>query len=192
MDYYVVLHQLSPEADRLEVLRLLRVLLKCSPADAKAKLQSLPLYLDFTLESELAEHIYKELEAAGVVVSAFFGGPVRSNSELIRRRENVPYGFWRGVEPYPLVMLPSPIPSFVRSVTMKNFDPHKTDLHLRVYITRQINEMERVHFEESALTKYVEYLSSAGVKGLQISCEFIEGEPPREDDEREIWKCQLR
>jgi hypothetical protein len=186
-DYYVVLHDLA-DADHLAVLKLLRVLLKCGPAEAKAKLLLLPLYLDFTWEAELAEETYKKLEATGAVVSAFFGGPVRSNSELIRRRKNVPYGFWRGVETDPLVTPTTSVASFVSSVTMKGFEPHKNDLRLRVYVDRAINERDRLHFEESSLERYKEYLSSAGVKGLQIMCEFIEVERPRDSDEEEIWR----
>ena len=186
-DYYVVLHELSADADRLAILQLLRVLLKCGPAEAKAKLNALPLYLDFTWEAELAEETYKQLEAAGAVVSAFFGGPVRSNSELIRRRKNIPYGFWRGVEPDPLMTNARALPSFVSSVTMKGFEPHKDELRLRVYVDRSINERDKLNFEESSLAKYQTFLSSAGVKGLEIRCEFIDEERGRDSDEVEIW-----
>src|SRR5215831_1858393 len=187
-EYYVVLHEVPPDAKRLELLKLLRLLLPCSPGEAKKRLESLPIYFDYTLEGELAEEAYLRLEAEGAVVSGYFGGPVRSNSEFIRRRENVRFGFWRGVEADPLSMPTLAMPSFVGSVTIKNFDPRKNDLLLRIYVNRPVNEADSFHFDESALEGYKAYLSLAGVKGLRIRCEFVETERPTDGDEQEIWK----
>jgi transcription initiation factor TFIIIB Brf1 subunit/transcription initiation factor TFIIB len=189
--YYVEFHEFEKGSNRIPVVTTLRDVLQCSLYEAKKYLDSLPIRFDVSNQYE-AQEIYNKFVAKDVIVSARTSYYViESNSEIIRRRENVPIVLERIIntfqtsDGYTQEWL---IPNYVNLITTKkDFNPNQNEVEMSIYVNKAVDGRDKSRFMVDILIKYIEFLTEAGILGLQLKCKFVEGDESDLNYERELW-----
>jgi transcription initiation factor TFIIIB Brf1 subunit/transcription initiation factor TFIIB len=135
----------------------LRDVLQCSLYEAKKYLDSLPVRFDVSNQYE-AQDIYNKFVAKDVIVSARTSYYViESNSEIIRRRENVPIVLERIInafqtsDGYTQEWL---IPNYVNLITTKkDFNPNQNEVEMSIYVNKAVDGRDKSRFMVDILIK---------------------------------------